>query len=243
MQPTVVFLHAAGMGGWMWRPQIQALPQFRCLAPDLPAHGASAHLPWTSLRGAAEWVAEFIAREVPGGRGHVVGLSLGAVIGYELLTAFPESVDQLVLSGGMGLGKPGRTFLGWVMRASMPLAKNRFVVSATLSVMRVPVEDRELAHRAMTGISPDALADMVDQVLAYRLDEILRTRPHRVLALAGSLEVAAIRRTVRRVGEMMPAGRAAIVPRGLHPWNWQYPDLFTRTVAAWLAGEPLPEPF
>jgi pimeloyl-ACP methyl ester carboxylesterase len=237
MTTPVVFLHGAGLGGWMWRPQVQALTQFRCLAPDLPAHGANAHVPWTTIHGAAEWVAEFIEREAPGRRAHVVGLSLGAVVGYELLAAFPDSVDRLVLSGGMGLGQPGRTMLGRLMRASMPLAKNRWIVSATLAAMRVPREDRELAHRDMTKISADALADMVDQVLAYRLDEVLRSRPHRVLALAGSMDVAAIRRTVRRVEEMMPAARATIVPRGLHTWNWQFPELFNRTVAEWLSRD------
>ena len=233
--PTVVFLHGAGMGGWMWRPQVEALSQFRCLTPDLPGHGGA--VPWTTLRDAAAWVAGFIAREAPGGHAHVVGLSLGAVIGYELLTAFPDSVDRLVLSGGMGMGRPGRTFLGRLMRVSMPLVKNRLVVKATLSAMRVPAADRGLAYGAMTRKSPDVLADMVDEVLAYHVDEILRTRPHRVLAVAGSLEVAAIRTTVRWLGEMMPAGETAIVPRGLHTWNWQYPELFNRIVADWLSRD------
>jgi pimeloyl-ACP methyl ester carboxylesterase len=242
MTATVVFLHGGGMGGWMWRPQIEALRQFRCLAPDLPAHGANLLLPWTTLRDAARWVADFIAREAPSGRAHVVGLSLGAVIGYELLTAFPESVDRLVLSGGMGLGKPGPTLMSRLMRAAMPLSTNRLLVSMSLAAMRVPAEDRDQARGAMTGMNPDALWGMVEQVLAYQLDEaMLRTRPHAVLAVAGSLEVAAIRRTVRRLEELMPAARAAIVPRGLHTWHWQYPELFSRTVAAWLGGEPLPD--
>jgi len=119
----------------------------------------------------------------------------------------------------------------------MPLATIPWVVSATLAAMRVPKEERELARRDMTKVSPDALADMVDQVLAYRLDDVLRSRPHRVLALAGSMDVAAIRRTVRRVEELMPAARATIIPRGLHAWNWQFPELFNRTVVEWLSHD------
>jgi pimeloyl-ACP methyl ester carboxylesterase len=106
------------------------------------------------------------------------------------------------------------------------------------AAMRVPVEERAVALREMTRVSPVALADMVEQVFAYHLDESLRDRPHRVLAMAGSMDVAAIRRTVRRVGEMMPAARATIVPRGLHAWNWQYPELFNQTVAEWLSRDP-----
>lgn len=221
----------------MWRPQVQALTQFRCLAPDLPAHGANVHVPWTTIRGAAEWVAEYIEREAPGRRAHIVGLSLGAVIGYELLAAFPDSVDRLVLTGGMGLGKPGPTIVGRVMRASMWMTRIPWIVSATLAAMRVPREDRELAHRDMMLMSSSVTADMVDQVLSYHVAEVLRTRPHRVLAMAGSMDVAAIRRTVRQVGEMMPAARTTIIPRGLHTWNWQFPELFNRTVVEWLSHD------
>ena len=236
MNSPVVFLHGAGMGGWMWRPQVEALRQFHCLAPDLPAHGANLHMPWRSINESARWVAEFIAREA-GGRAHVVGLSLGAVLGYELLRSFPERVDAMVLSGGMGSGKPGRTLLGRVMRATMPLATNRLFASATLSVMKVPRADRAQALGEMTRMSPHALADMVDQVLSYGLDEVLRTRPHRVLAMAGSLEAPGIKHTVRRLAEMMPNAQAVIVPKGLHTWNWQFPELFSQAVTDWFARD------
>jgi pimeloyl-ACP methyl ester carboxylesterase len=233
MTLPVVFLHGAGFGGWMWRQQVETLTQLRCLTPDLPGHGANLGLPWTSIRDGARWVAELIAREA-GGRAHIVGLSLGAVVGYELITAFPESVDRLVLSGGNGAGRTGRSMMSRFMRAIMPLARTRPMVAATLAAMKVPKEDRPKGHRAMAEMSAESLATMVEQVLAYRLDEVLRSRPHRVLAIAGSMEAPMIRRTVRRLAEMMPNAEAREVPRGLHTWNWQYPELFARTVTDWL---------
>jgi pimeloyl-ACP methyl ester carboxylesterase len=236
MTTPVVFLHGAGMGGWMWRPQIAALPQFRCLAPDLPAHGSNASLPWVSIRDSAQWVAEYIRREA-GGRAHIVGLSLGAVVGYELLAAFPESVDRLVLSGGMGLGRPGKTMTGRFTRATMGLASSRLFVRATLAAMRVPAEDRDMGVRDMTRISPTTLSDMVDQVMAYHVDDSLRNRPHRVLAIAGSFEAPSIKHTVRHLAEIMPNAKAVIVPKGLHTWNWQFPELFTQTVADFLSRD------
>ena len=218
----------------MWRPQVEALAQFRCLTPDLPGHGANLHSSWTSIRDSARWVSELIARDA-GGRAHIVGLSLGAVVGYDLVTAFPESVDRLVLSGGNGSGKPGRSMMSRFMRAMMPLARSRLMVAATLAAMKVPKEDRPKGYEAMAEMSAESLTTMVEQVLDYRLDEVLRSRPHRVLAIAGSMDAPTIRHTVRRLAEMMPNAEAREIPRGLHTWNWQYPDLFTRTVTAWLA--------
>lgn len=233
MSKPIVFLHGAGLGGWMWRQQAETLTQFPCLTPDLPGHGANLGTPWTSIQDSASWVAELIEREA-GGRAHIVGLSLGAVIGYELLAGYPESVDRLVLSGGNGAGKPGRSRMGRFMRAIMPLAKTRPMVAATLAAMNVPKEDRPRGHQAMAEMTAESLSTMVEQVLAYRLDDVLRSRPHRVLTIAGSLEAPTIRHTVRRVAEMMPNAEAREIPRGLHTWNWQYPDLFSQTVADWV---------
>jgi pimeloyl-ACP methyl ester carboxylesterase len=217
----------------MWRPQVESLTQFRCITPDLPGHGTSLDNRWRTIPDAARWVADLIAREA-GGRAHIVGLSLGAVIGYELLTSFPDAVDRLVLSGGNGTGKTGRSRMGRFMRLIMPLARNRLLVAATLAAMKMPKEDRPKGYQAMAEMSSESLSTMVEQVLAYRLDDVLRSRPHRVLAIAGSMEAPTIKHTVRRLAEMMPNAEAREIPRGLHTWNWQYPDLFNRTVAEWL---------
>ena len=236
MGPPVVFLHGAGLGGWMWGQQVQSLNQYRCITPDLPGHGANLGTPWRTIRDTAAWVAELIVREA-GGRAHVVGLSLGAVVGYELIASFPDSVERLVLSGGNGAGKPGRSMMSRFMRMMMPLARSRLMVAATLAAMKVPKEDRPKGHQAMAEMSAESLSTMVEQVLAYRLDEVLRTRPHRVLAIAGSMEAPTIRHTVRRLAEMMPNAEALGIPRGLHTWNWQFPELFNRTVAEWLSRD------
>ena len=41
ISPAVVFLHGGGLSSQMWQPVIERLPEFCCLAPDLPEHGHS----------------------------------------------------------------------------------------------------------------------------------------------------------------------------------------------------------
>lgn len=75
---TIVFLHGLGVSSWMWQTQLDALSQhYRCLTIDLPGSGESQQGEWRSLQNAAEEVAEVIRQRAPGGRAHVVGLSLG----------------------------------------------------------------------------------------------------------------------------------------------------------------------
>ena len=38
--PTVVLLHGVGGNGSMWTDLMAGLPEYHCLAPDLPGHGS-----------------------------------------------------------------------------------------------------------------------------------------------------------------------------------------------------------
>lgn len=238
--PPILFIHGAGVSGWMWRPQVAALPEYRSLVVDLPAHGQSRGVPWHSVPATAAAVAALIQSRSPGRPVDVVGLSLGAVVGYELVAAYPALVESLVLSGGLGVGLRGSWLVGPLLRATLPLARFRPLVASTLAIMRVPREDRSEALAEMVDMSPAALRTIVDDVFRYRLRDELGTRPHRLLALAGTLEHPAVHRTLRRLVELMPNAAAAVVPRGLHTWNWQYPTLFTAVIRAWLSNAPLP---
>ena len=76
---SIVFLHGGGVGGWMWRPQIEQLKdEYHLLVPDLPEHGKSADVKPLTLKNSAAQVAELIRTRAHGSRANVVGLSLGA---------------------------------------------------------------------------------------------------------------------------------------------------------------------
>ena len=45
---AIVFLHGDAATGGMWDQHMERLAGYHCLAPDLPGHGRSSHLPWPS---------------------------------------------------------------------------------------------------------------------------------------------------------------------------------------------------
>jgi pimeloyl-ACP methyl ester carboxylesterase len=112
--PAIVFLHADGASGGMWDQHMRRLAGYHCLAPDLPGHGRSNHLPWTSLDDTAQEVVGLIEGRIPCRRAHLVGLSLGGVVAHTLLAQRPELLDRVVIDGagvlpsrGVGLWKLG----------------------------------------------------------------------------------------------------------------------------------------
>jgi len=90
---------AASVAGWTWTQQVDDLADFRCLVPDLPGFGLSGDIGWLSLPDTADRVADMIRAQTPDGRAHVVGLSLGGLVGLHLAVRHPDSLRTLLVSG------------------------------------------------------------------------------------------------------------------------------------------------
>jgi pimeloyl-ACP methyl ester carboxylesterase len=97
--PSVLFLHGGNVAGWMWQEQAADLPDHHSLIPDLPGFGASADQPWTSMADIADDLAELIRDRAAHSRAHVVGLSLGGILGTVLASRHPDVVLSTFVTG------------------------------------------------------------------------------------------------------------------------------------------------
>ncbi len=96
---TIVFIHGTRLTRAQWLPQLRRLAaSYRCVAIDLPGHGARAAEPFT-IEGAVDAVTAAIDAEAASGRALVVGLSLGGYVAIETAEARPDRVLGLVLAG------------------------------------------------------------------------------------------------------------------------------------------------
>jgi pimeloyl-ACP methyl ester carboxylesterase len=96
--PAIVFIHGTRVTRGAWWPQLRRLrDEFRCVALDLPGHGAAADIPFT-VESAADRVAAIVA-EAAHGRAVLVGLSLGGYVAMETAARHPGRVHGLVLAG------------------------------------------------------------------------------------------------------------------------------------------------
>ncbi|TDE90882.1 alpha/beta fold hydrolase [Occultella glacieicola] len=232
--PSVLFLHGGNIPGWMWHDQVEALPDHHCLVPDLPGFGASAALDWTSLADVADRAAAIVADRADGGRAHVVGMSMGAVVGTVLTARHPEVVHSALLTGALLEGVGG--------------------LARRLNTMQLRLWDRRwywAAQARMFGLPPDAVEQFVSDGLAMRVEnmravvaEVYEGLPAADLAALGRSEVPVLglagQRDMRPVREALRAypDVAAIttrlVPRMHHAWNAEDPALFNEVLRDWL---------
>ena len=95
----IVFLHGTRLSRAQWDPQVRRLEdRYRCIAVDLPGHGAAAAEPFT-VGAASQRVCESIEAEAGGRPAILVGLSLGGYIAIDTAEGYPELVAGLVLAG------------------------------------------------------------------------------------------------------------------------------------------------
>lgn len=118
--PAIVFVHGTRLTRAQWLPQLRLLSsRYRCIAIDLPGHGALAGEPY-SREAAADAVARAIAAESADGRAVVVGFSLGGYVAIDAAERHPDRVAGLVLAGcsaePVGMATLPFRALAWLLR-------------------------------------------------------------------------------------------------------------------------------
>ena len=237
--PAVVFLHGGLMSGWTWEPVVERMQQYRCLVPDLPQYGKSfQHGPFDMGR-AAEAVAELIRARVPTGRAHLVGFSLGAQVGVQLLTTEPRLIDRAVLSS---------TFVNTMPAVGLTRRLAGLFARTALFRWLLITRHWDAGHAAQNkGYDEDArlnsgaqLAHIAVASAGFTLPEGLDKAEVPTLFITGGEESRFIRRWAAVLAQSMPNGFDRIAIGMGHDWPVSNPDLFSRAVDAWLSRAPMP---
>ena len=139
----------------MWEAQLYALHDYHVIIPDLPGFGASNQLPWESVADTADQVADLIRTRAHDGEAHVVGLSLGAILGTVLLARHPELARSAMFSGAALQGVHG--FIRWSGMAQLRFWKSPRLLEIPRPRLPDPGGcDRHLRRDRHSGSTPAA---------------------------------------------------------------------------------------
>jgi len=97
--PVLVFGHSYLWDSKMWAPQVEVLSQhYRCIVPDLWAHGGSDAAPETT-RSLTDYSKQIVALldHLAIEQFSIIGLSVGGMWGTEVASLVPSRVQSLVL--------------------------------------------------------------------------------------------------------------------------------------------------
>jgi pimeloyl-ACP methyl ester carboxylesterase len=230
--------------------------EFSCITPflskdyelifvDLPGHSRSKNIPFT-LDNAIEALSHLISTKVAGGRAHIVGMSLGGVVGLELARRRPELVLSLFCTGCA----PPSGFRRWVMSrprllGGVEIALGKFATDAmfwfSLGVEPVP----GLREEFRKNQSIELLRAGYSACTAVTLEDLAEIRGVRVAIVAGGKRDSV--EQTRNVGRMLRSKdqecKAFVVRDAVHLWDLQLPELFAQGVRAWVDGGEMPKGF
>jgi pimeloyl-ACP methyl ester carboxylesterase len=238
----IVFLHGAMVAGWMWLGQVEGLPEYRCLLPDLPGMGASSGEPWLGIAESADAVAEVIRTQCPDGSAHVVGLSLGGLVALRLAERAPEQVRSLIVSGVPhgAVPLPLRA-LSAVMARLYGHPRGARLVAALFGIP--DDESRAAFLDTAARTRPEALRAVMDEVASGALP----AHPERIavptLLVVGERDSAPAIEAVPWLAARMPDAPGFVVPGVGHQWNAEAGPLFTEMVRSWVFASAVPVTF
>lgn len=222
-RPSIVLLHGVGMGHRMWQPQLDTLGQdFQVIAPDLPGFGRATDAGPFSVGRAAAAVADLI-REQCGGRAHVCGLSLGAVVAVQLAATAPDLLESVMLSGAV-VHAP---VLARMQSAIFRLTPRARLMSA-LAKQFVPRDQpaiRTAAEEDLALLGKDGLLQIMSQIARIDLRPVLPTITTRTLVVCGSRDKANLR-AARLIAGTVRGAQLRIVEGVGHVWNLEAPERF-----------------
>jgi pimeloyl-ACP methyl ester carboxylesterase len=227
----------------MWADLTGRLPDYHCLAPDLPGHGGSRSIPWESRVATAALVANLIAEKATGGRAHVVGLSLGGSVALELLATRPDALGRVIVDGCASVGSP---FIG-PMKIGVSLVSPflRFAPVGRLIGQAFgvrPGADLDAFATQMQAVDPGSFRRAFADANDVRISPALLAAPRPILFVAGERELKHVRGANRLLADHMPRAEARVMPGAKHGWGpAQYPDVHRRMVVAWIAEQSLPD--
>ena len=238
--PAIVFLHGGGLSGRQWQPQMERLPDYYCLAPDLPEQGKSLHISPFRLKDAAKRVIDLIDERVPGKRAHLVGLSLGADLALAITRMAPASVDHVMVSAAAPLGKILGKFI--LVLSTLPINFLYPEKQCKLAAERLGVPE---VYQAMfcedflLAVNPTSTRHFIEALI-----ELPQWLPYEaevpILVAVGEQECLVVKRAAKKVLASLKHAQGIMVPGVNHVWNLQVPDLFAETARAWIEDRPLP---
>lgn len=231
--PVVLFVHGAAWAGVSWCRQVEALRDtFRCVTVDLPGHGGSRDIPWTTLNGAADHVAEVLRALPRHGPAALVGFSLGADVGLRLLARHPELFASALLTGV--ITHPVSRLEQVLDAATSPFVALPPVHHVVARSMRLPDDVRREFLRTSKPLRVADYRRLSAQILAGTSLSGLADVREPVLVLAGAKESDDARISAREAAAVLPNAIWAWVPDQRHAWPVNDAALFTAVLRQWL---------
>lgn len=242
-KPVVCLLHSIAADSGMWAEQTAALLDrgFRVLRMDFPGHGGSS-APSESLtfeRLAADVIAILDANGIDAC--HVVGLSIGGVVGQALAVHHAGRVLSLVVASAVPKSSPPAA-AAWQTRIDAARNAGSLAPFAQGMIERWVSDDLKSAEpslyqrtmQTIVGTTVDGFCRCAEAMQNFDFVDKLGSVRAPTLVLSGSDDQASPPAMGQLIAQKIPGARYQEIPRGRHIPNLEFPGFFNKALVGWL---------
>lgn len=236
--PLVVFLHGVGSSSEMWAKHLEELTNYHCMAVDLPGHGNSRDIKWTSIQEVADSIYELVKTSKEG-KAHFVGLSLGGSLVLNLLARHSEIFLSAIVDGAGVFPIKGKEFIKFGVFLTSPFLGVGWFNKMMANQLGVTEEaEYQKFKKDMELVSPSAFWRAFGQANDQGEPRGLTASKVRTLLVCGESEDI---NSGKYLASKMINAKAAMIKGVGHGWLAKKTDLHVEMVKAWISETPLPE--
>ncbi|HEX6288010.1 MAG TPA: alpha/beta fold hydrolase [Herpetosiphonaceae bacterium] len=211
-KPLLLVHGLSGSGGW-WRRNIDALARhFTVYVVDLVGYGSNRALRPIPIETAARHIGEFIS-QLPAGRAHLIGHSMGGQIATHVAAEYPDRIDRLVLVAASGLVRAD--LLRMMLRLPAAGRYGRLDFLPTLAYDALRAGPINLLLSALDLLSNDVTASL-GKIIAP------------TLLIWGAQDKLVPSAVGEAVQQAIHGSRLAIIPGAGHVPMWDQPQRFNQ---------------
>ncbi|HEX5061535.1 MAG TPA: alpha/beta hydrolase [Kofleriaceae bacterium] len=237
----IVLLHGLGSCAHDWEEQIEAFASsYRVIAPDLRGHGDTDKLTRSTIAAMAEDVVQLLA-ELGIQSVHVVGMSMGGMIAFQLALDAPQLVKSLVIvnSGPDAVPRTLRhrfaIFTRFALLRVVGLPRlTRVIANKLFPASGQEMLRRRFVERASTN-DPTAYKAALDAIVSWSVADRLSSVVAPTLVISADQDYTPVSFKADYVAKL-PNARLVVIPDSRHATPMDQPARFNATVLEFLAG-------
>lgn len=236
--PTIILLHGGGLSFWSLQGIVKQLQsEFHVVTPIIDGHGQDGGDEFISIQDSAGKLIRYIDTNYNGRVFALGGLSIGAQIVTEVLSQRVDIAKHAILESALVYPIKGITAMAAPTYSVLyGLIKKRWFSKLQARSLCVPADMFEQYYRDSLKISKQSLINITRSNGCYSLKSSIANTKSKVLMIAGEREIGTIKKSARRLHEVIKGSELYIAPAMKHgELSLMYPEKYVELIKSFFA--------
>jgi pimeloyl-ACP methyl ester carboxylesterase len=238
--PLILFIHGAGVGGWMWDKQVDYFSQkYHCVVPEIldPMNPETDRF---TIHGTAVKLCELIETKAKGKTVIVVGFSLGAQVLIAMLGMKPNSIHYAMINSALVRPIPFANWLSKSLILAYPLA--RIEAFARLQAKHMYIDEAYFPtyYEDSLKLSRAAFIRIMNENMSFTIPDHFHKATGRILITAGEKEKKIMQLSLIALVEHNSNCRGVVIPDMGHGLSFADPAYFNQLLEGLIDGRSNP---